>query len=137
MANNMRGCDAHKRYSQISALDRQACTVERSQVEHPPGAFKEYLIKVPRDTPVAVECVGNGYWIVEGIRGGAITSASSESTTVQVLEDDNVIISARVSDNDLKHAKLLYEVVLNHPPRRSRTFRRYQGNATAGSSRSF
>jgi len=36
-------------------------------VEHKPGAIQEYLSKFPEGTPVALECVGNWYWIVDEI----------------------------------------------------------------------
>lgn len=57
----------HKRYSQFTVLDSQARVQERKRIEHTPGAILEYLSKYPRGTPVAVECVGNWYWIVDAI----------------------------------------------------------------------
>jgi transposase len=36
-------------------------------VEHTAGAIKKYLSKFPEGTPVALECVGNWYWIVDEI----------------------------------------------------------------------
>lgn len=67
MENYTVGCDAHKRYSQFSVLDRKTGETERKRVEHSPGAIKEYLSQYPEGTPVAVECVGNWYWIVDEI----------------------------------------------------------------------
>lgn len=67
MKNYTVGCDAHKRYSQFSVLDWKACIQERRRVEHTSGAIKKYLSKFPDGTPVALECVGNWYWIVDEI----------------------------------------------------------------------
>ena len=67
MENYAIGCDAHKRYSQFSVLDWKAGVQERRRVEHTSGAIKEYLSKFPKGTPVALECVGNWYWIVDEI----------------------------------------------------------------------
>jgi transposase len=67
MGNYTIGCDAHKRYSQFTVLDSQARVQERKRVEHTPGAIREYLRQYPEGTPVAVECVGNWYWIVDDI----------------------------------------------------------------------
>lgn len=67
MENYTIGCDAHKRYSQFTVLDSQARVQERKRVEHTPGAIREYLTRYPAGTPVAVECVGNWYWIVDAI----------------------------------------------------------------------
>lgn len=67
MENYTIGCDAHKRYSQFTVLDGQARVRERQRVEHMPGAIQAYLSRYPEGTPVAVECVGNWYWIVDDI----------------------------------------------------------------------
>jgi transposase len=67
MENYTIGCDAHKRYSQFTVLDEKVRVVERKRVEHTPGAIREYLSRFPARTPVAVECVGNWYWIVDAI----------------------------------------------------------------------
>lgn len=67
MENYTIGCDAHKRYSQFSILDWKAGVQERKRVEHKPGAIKKYLGKFPEGTPVALESVGNWYWIVDEI----------------------------------------------------------------------
>jgi transposase len=48
-------------------LDRKAVVQERKRVEHTLGAIKKYLSKYPEGTPVALESVGNWYWIVDEI----------------------------------------------------------------------
>lgn len=67
MENYTIGCDGHKRYSIFSVMDGHAQVQERKRVEHAPGAIKEYLSKFPKGTPVALECIGNWYWIVDEI----------------------------------------------------------------------
>lgn len=67
MKNYTIGCDAHKRYSQFSVLDWKAGVQDRRRLEHATGAIKKYLSKFPEGTPVALECVGNWYWIVDEI----------------------------------------------------------------------
>jgi transposase len=61
------GCDAHKHYSLFSVLDSQAQAVERTRVDHHPGAIRGFLSRFPPGTPVALETVGNWYWIVDEI----------------------------------------------------------------------
>lgn len=73
MRNYTIGCDAHKHYSQFSVLDWKGGIKERRRVEHTPGAIQEYLSKFPAGTPVAVECVGNWYWIVDEIEAAGCT----------------------------------------------------------------
>jgi transposase len=41
--------------------------VERTRVNHEPGAIRAFLSRFPEGTPVALETVGNWYWIVDEI----------------------------------------------------------------------
>ena len=59
------GCDAHKRYSLFAVLDRRGKVVRRTRVDHEPGAIQAFLSVFPPGTPVALETVGNWYWIVD------------------------------------------------------------------------
>jgi transposase len=61
------GCDAHKHYSVFAVMDAEGQVVKHQRVEHQPGALQAFLKGYPGGTPVAVESVGNWYWIVEEI----------------------------------------------------------------------
>jgi transposase len=61
------GCDAHKYYSIFAVLDDHGRLKEEHRVNHTPGAIQEYLSAFPEGTPVALESVGNWYWIVDEI----------------------------------------------------------------------
>ena len=61
------GCDAHKHFSVFAVLDRRGRVVKRDRVNHEPGAIRTYLSQFPGGTPVALETVGNWYWIVDEI----------------------------------------------------------------------
>lgn len=61
------GCDAHKHYSLFAVLDDQGKLKEEQRVDHEPGAICNYLAQFPKGTPVALESVGNWYWIVDEI----------------------------------------------------------------------
>jgi len=61
------GCDAHKHYSVFAVLDDQGKLQEEQRVNHVPGAIRNYLSDFPQGTPVALESVGNWYWIVDEI----------------------------------------------------------------------
>ena len=61
------GCDAHKHYSLFAVFDRQGKPVKRTRVNHEPGAIRAFLSQFPQGTPVALETVGNWYWIVDEI----------------------------------------------------------------------
>jgi hypothetical protein len=70
MCHYRAGCDAHKYYSLFAVLDDRGKLQEEQRVNHEPGAIREYLAKFPEGTPVALESVGNWYWIVDEIEAG-------------------------------------------------------------------
>ena len=59
--------DAHKRYSFASAESLDGSKRTEARVEHAAGAIRQYLGKFERGSPVAVETVGNWYWIIDEI----------------------------------------------------------------------
>ena len=61
------GCDAHKRFSQFAVYDSDGNLQQQTRVDHTPGALCEFLTQFPKGTPVALETVGNWYWIVDEI----------------------------------------------------------------------
>ena len=61
------GCDAHKHFSLFAVLDRRGNVVQRTRVGHVPDAIRVFLSQFPKGTPVALETVGNWYWIVDEI----------------------------------------------------------------------
>lgn len=61
------GCDAHKHFSVFSVRDGQGQVCERCRVPHQRGAITAYLSRFPPDTPVALETIGNWYWLVDEI----------------------------------------------------------------------
>jgi hypothetical protein len=58
---------AGKHYSLFAVFDRQGKPVKRTRVNHEPGAIRAFLSQFPQGTPVALETVGNWYWIVDQI----------------------------------------------------------------------
>ena len=61
------GCDAHKHYSQFAVFEGDQTRGKQVRVEHERGAIREFLSEFPEGTPVALESIGNWYWIVEEI----------------------------------------------------------------------
>ena len=85
MENYTIGCDAHKRYSQFTVMDGRARVRERKRIEHTVGAIQEYLSKYPAGTPVAVECVGNWYWIVDEIEAAGCVAQLTQAGKAKVM----------------------------------------------------
>jgi len=61
------GCDAHKHYSQLEIQDAAGMVLGRARVDHHPGALSSFFYRLPGGTPVALESVGNWYWIADEI----------------------------------------------------------------------
>jgi transposase len=59
--------DAHKRYSFASIESADGGKRREARIEHGPEAIRQFLEKFERGSPVAVETVGNWYWIVKEI----------------------------------------------------------------------
>ena len=67
MTNYKIGCDAHKHFSQFAVRDANGRLCQQRRIEHEPGAIRDFLVQFPSGTPVALESVGNWYWIVDEI----------------------------------------------------------------------
>lgn len=63
--NYIIGCDAHKHYSQFAVYEGGSLRGKQVRVEHERGAIREFLSEFPEGTPVALESIGNWYWIVD------------------------------------------------------------------------
>jgi len=61
------GCDAHKHYSQFAVLDEEGRLLHQARVDHQPGAIRTFLEAHPKGTLVALESVGNWYWIADEV----------------------------------------------------------------------
>jgi len=61
------GCDAHKHYSQLEVQDSSSQVIHRLRIDHSRGALASFFSKLPAGTPVALESVGNRYWIADQI----------------------------------------------------------------------
>ena len=79
------GCDAHKHFSLFAALDRRGNLVERTRVGHVPGAIGVFLSQFPKGTPVALETVGNWYWIVDEIEAAGCIPLLAHAAKAKVM----------------------------------------------------
>ncbi len=59
--------DAHKHYTLASVARQDGRLVREQRIPHERGAFQQFLARCERGSPVAVETVGNWYWIVDEI----------------------------------------------------------------------
>lgn len=59
------GCDAHKNYSIFTWVDESGAAGPFFRVKNDRNEFRDYLSTLPRGSPIALETVGNWYWMVE------------------------------------------------------------------------
>jgi hypothetical protein len=79
------GCDAHKRYSLFAVLNSKGESVRRDRVNHERGAIKDYLSQFPEGTPVALESIGNWYWIVDEIEASGCSPQMAHALKAKLL----------------------------------------------------
>jgi len=59
--------DAHKHYTVASVARPDGQVVREERIEHERGALQAFLARCEPGSPVAVETIGNWYWIVDEI----------------------------------------------------------------------
>lgn len=59
--------DSHKNYTFCSVEDETGNIINEHRIEHERGSIKTYLSQFTPNSPVAVETIGNWYWIVDEI----------------------------------------------------------------------
>jgi len=59
--------DVHKKYTWATVEDQSARVVRQGRIDHRRGALRAFLSACAPDLPVAVETVGNWYWVVDEI----------------------------------------------------------------------
>jgi transposase len=64
--------DSHKRYSFASVEEQTGIILREARIEHQRGALAQFLSAWKPGTPVAVETIGNWYWIVDEIEAAGM-----------------------------------------------------------------
>ena len=64
---NMIAMDCHKRYSLASVQTREGRRLREERIEHRRGNIRAFIRAYSPGCPVAVETIGNWYWIVDEI----------------------------------------------------------------------
>jgi len=59
--------DSHRRYTLCSVADGTGRILQEARIDHASGALSGFLRRWTRGSPVAVETIGNWYWIVDEI----------------------------------------------------------------------
>ena len=59
------GCDAHKKYSVFVGINEAGEIMPAQRVEHDQESYRSFLKSLPPASKIAVESVGNWYWLVD------------------------------------------------------------------------
>ncbi len=59
--------DSHKRYTLASVESKDGKILKEQRIEHRKGEIRQFLSNYQRGSPVAIETIGNWYWIVDEI----------------------------------------------------------------------
>ena len=59
--------DSHKHYTFVSTEDENGNNIKESRIEHQRGNIAHFLRQYRANSPVAVETIGNWYWIIDEI----------------------------------------------------------------------
>ncbi len=59
------GCDAHKKYSVFAGISEAGEIIPAQRVEHDRESYRSFLQSLPPASQIAVESVGNWYWMVD------------------------------------------------------------------------
>ena len=61
--------DAYRHYTLASVARPDGQLIREERIEHDRGSLREFLERCERGSPVAIETIGNWYWIVDEIEG--------------------------------------------------------------------
>jgi len=59
------GCDAHKEFSILVAVDEKSKASKPARVEHTRESLRAYFQTLPARSEIAIESMGSRYWIVD------------------------------------------------------------------------
>jgi transposase len=69
----------------IEGLDADGQFLQQVRVNHTPGSIRDFLEDYPPDTPVALESVGNWYWIVDEIEAAGCLPLMAHAAKAKVM----------------------------------------------------
>jgi transposase len=64
--------DSHKKYTIVSVQSTDGRTVKEDRIEHERGSIRRFLGDYDPGSPVAVETLGNWYWIIDEIEAAGM-----------------------------------------------------------------
>jgi transposase len=79
--------DAHKHYTTACVEDPTGRIIRETRVGHRRGAIREFLAEWDAGSPVAVETVGNWYWLVDEIEEAGMVPRLVHARKAKLMSD--------------------------------------------------
>lgn len=79
------GCDAHKRYSVFVTMGAGGTMGKEMRVEHDRDVFRKFLHDVASGSQIAVETVGNWYWMIDEMERAGHTPVLAHARKAKLM----------------------------------------------------
>jgi hypothetical protein len=80
--------DAHKHYTLASVARPDGQLVREQRLPHQRGALQQFLARCEPGSPVAVETIGNWYWIVDEIEAAGCVPKLVHARKAKLMMDE-------------------------------------------------
>ena len=77
--------DSHKHYTLASVEDLSGSILFEGRLSHHPGVFRSFLAQWDSGSPVALETIGNWYWIVNEIEQAAMVPQLTHARKAKIM----------------------------------------------------
>ncbi|MFW6105312.1 MAG: hypothetical protein ACOC7P_01880 [Chloroflexota bacterium] len=77
--------DSHKRYTLASVEELNGRKFPETRIEHERGRIKDFLGQCESGSPVAVETIGNWYWIIDEIEAAGMVPQLVHSRKAKLM----------------------------------------------------
>jgi transposase len=77
--------DSHKRYTLASVEEVNGGKIFETRIDHARGSVKEFLKRCAPGSPVAVETIGNWYWIIDEIEAAGMVPKLVHSRKAKLM----------------------------------------------------
>jgi hypothetical protein len=77
--------DSHKRYTLASVEELKDGMIFETRIEHERGNIRNFLTRCEPGSPVAVETIGNWYWIIDEIEAAGMVPKLVHSRKAKLM----------------------------------------------------
>jgi transposase len=100
------GCDAHKKYSVFAGISEAGEIIPPQRVEHERQKFRSFLETLPGGSYIAIESVGNWYWLIDEMEKAGHTPSLVHAAKAKLM-------MGQINKTDKLDARGLYLLARN------------------------